>query len=223
MYQFYLDNTLLPVAPEKLSLKIKNQNKTMNLINDAEINILKDAGLTEISFECLIPSIQYAFSNGNANPQDYLERFEKLKTSKKPFQFIVARSMPNGTALFNTNIKVSLESYNVNENAGEGFDLIVSIDLKQYREYGTKIVNVTNETMSQESTRTTETSPMPETDETYITKEGDSLYTISKQYYGDGSAYSAIYDANKDKIDKKDLAANTSLVIPRKGVIQWLN
>ena len=41
MYYFYLDKLLLPVAPEKLELKIKNQNKTMNLINEGEINQIK--------------------------------------------------------------------------------------------------------------------------------------------------------------------------------------
>lgn len=41
MYFFYLDKLLLPVAPEKLEMKIKNQNKTTNLINDGEINKIK--------------------------------------------------------------------------------------------------------------------------------------------------------------------------------------
>ena len=41
MYYFYLDKLLLPVAPEKLELKIKNQNKTMKLINEGEINQIK--------------------------------------------------------------------------------------------------------------------------------------------------------------------------------------
>ncbi len=41
MYDFYLNKMLLPIAPEKLELKIKNQNKTMNLINEGEINLIK--------------------------------------------------------------------------------------------------------------------------------------------------------------------------------------
>lgn len=41
MYYFYLDKLLLPVPPEKLELKIKNQNKTMNLINEGEVNQIK--------------------------------------------------------------------------------------------------------------------------------------------------------------------------------------
>ena len=49
-YEVYLGKVLCPIAPSKIQTKIKNQNKTMNLINDGEVSILKAAGLTEISF-----------------------------------------------------------------------------------------------------------------------------------------------------------------------------
>ena len=44
----------MPVAPSKLQLKIKNQNKTVTLINESEVNIIKSAGLTEITFDLLL-------------------------------------------------------------------------------------------------------------------------------------------------------------------------
>ena len=47
-YTLYLASTQMPVAPSKLQLKIKNQNKTVTLINESEVNIIKSAGLTEI-------------------------------------------------------------------------------------------------------------------------------------------------------------------------------
>lgn len=59
MYHFYLDGLLLPVAPEKLTLEIRNRNKTMELIDGSEINLLKDAGLTEIKFRALLPAGSY--------------------------------------------------------------------------------------------------------------------------------------------------------------------
>ena len=31
----------MPIAPKKLEVKIKNQNKTINLIDNGEINIIK--------------------------------------------------------------------------------------------------------------------------------------------------------------------------------------
>ena len=53
-YIFYMDGVQLPVTPSKLDTKIKSNNKTINLINEGDVNILKLPGLTEISFEALI-------------------------------------------------------------------------------------------------------------------------------------------------------------------------
>ena len=61
-YDFYLKKCLLPIAPQKLTVKINNANSTVTLINDGEINILKQAGLTDIDFECRIPQEKYPFS-----------------------------------------------------------------------------------------------------------------------------------------------------------------
>ena len=50
-YHFYLGNMLLPIAPEKFTLKINNANQTYTLINEGEINVLKTPGLTDIEFD----------------------------------------------------------------------------------------------------------------------------------------------------------------------------
>ena len=47
-YYFYLGNVLLPVPPKKLDVKIDNKNKTYDLINNSQINVLKSPGLTSI-------------------------------------------------------------------------------------------------------------------------------------------------------------------------------
>lgn len=144
-YDFYLGKCLLPIAPEKLTTKINNANDTLTLINDGQINILKTAELTDIEFECIIPQSMYPFAKYKAGFLDasyFLQHFEQLKTGKKPFQFIVSRTTPNGKFLFATNMKVSLEDYKITEQAKTGLDLTVKINLKQYRDYGTKTVNI---------------------------------------------------------------------------------
>jgi hypothetical protein len=144
-YDFYLDRLLLPVTPSKLEIKVNNANKTVTLMNEGEINILKKAELSDIEFECLIPQVKYPFAvykSGFQEASYFLNYFENLKTQQKPFQFIVCRRQPNGKAFFNTNIKVSLEDYKIVEDTGEGFDLKVKISLKQYRDYGTKTVSI---------------------------------------------------------------------------------
>lgn len=144
-YSFFLGSLQLPVPPKSMEMVINNQNTTINLINDQEVNILRKAGLTEISFDVLLPQTKYPFAaypNGFKSASYFLEEIEKLKTGLKPFQLIVTRATPNGKLLFDTNIKVSLEDYTIKEEAGNGFDIEVSLSFKQYVEYSTKTVKI---------------------------------------------------------------------------------
>lgn len=146
MYDVYLDKLLCPIAPEKIQLKISNKNKTLTLINEGEINILKKAGLSEISFDLLLPNQKYPFAvytDGFEPASHYLEKLEELKVSQEPFKFKVVRTFPNGKRIYSTNLSVSLEDYKILDNVKQGFDNTVTIKLKQYREYGTKTCNIT--------------------------------------------------------------------------------
>ena len=117
-YKMYLDGVLMPITPGKVKVKINNQNKTLTLINGQEINILKKPGLTDISFDLVLPQVSYPFSNGGAqSAQTYLNLFERLKSKKKRFQWILSRCRPNGAALFYSNMKVSLEDYQITDDA----------------------------------------------------------------------------------------------------------
>lgn len=215
-YDFYLKKCLLPVAPPKLSVKINNANETVTLINEGEINILKKAELTDIEFECRIPQEKYPFAvykSGFKGADYFLDYFESLKTSKKPFQFIVCRKRPTGKRLFDTNIKVSMEDYKITEDAKNGFDVLVKIKLKQWRDYGTKTVNISfnmeKPKASVEPQREATTSPAPATAQTYTVVKGDCLWNIAKKFYGNGSKYSIIYNANKSVI-----GGNPNLIYP---------
>lgn len=227
-YDFYLSKCLLPITPQKLQTKISNKNRTITLIDEGEVNLLKTAGLTDISFECCIPQVKYPFAtykNGFQGASYFLEYFEELKTSKEPFQFIVARSLPNGNNLFSTNIKVTLEDYTLTEQAKTGFDVIVKISLKQWRGYGTKTVNIKVDTTKAqpkpqatvEQPRPAETSPAPPQNTTYTVVKGDCLWNIAKKYYGNGALYPKIYNANPNVFNGRSpnlIYAGDVLVIP---------
>ena len=136
-YKMYLDGVLMPITPSKVKVKINNQNETLTLISGEEINILKAAGLTDVSFDLLLPQVPYPFTNGGAQPADYyLSLFERLKTAKEPFQWILNREKPNGSRLFYTNLTVGMEDYQITDDAEEGFDTInLSFDLYYQREW----------------------------------------------------------------------------------------
>lgn len=48
--------------------------------------------------------------------------------------------------------------------------------------------------------RSAESSPAPKSAKKYTVVKGDTLWGIAKKYYGDGSKYKKIYDANKKVI-----------------------
>ena len=144
MYSVFLDSIMLPVAPSRITTRIRNQNTTVNLINEGEVNLLKRPGLTDINFRALIPAARLPFANytgGFLPPVHFLDALERLKTSPASFQFIVSR-MSAGRLLFDTNITVSLEDYMVIEDAANGQDLNIDIRLKQAVPYGTKVIQL---------------------------------------------------------------------------------
>lgn len=208
-YHVYLGAVLLPIAPSKLQVKINGQNKTLNLINDGEINILKKAALTDVDFDVLLPQTRYPFAiykNGFQAAEYFLGELERMKQKKKSVQFIVVRTLPSGQMLFNTNMKVSVEDYKVIEDVKNGFDVSVSISLKQFKPYGTKTCNVTFAKATVEQPRSADDSPAPvQAAKTYTVVKGDCLWIIAKKFYGNGSLYQKIADVNADKIKNPNL------------------
>lgn len=58
-YEVYLDDIRLPIPPEKIPISYPGQNKTANLINGEEINLVRPAGLAEISLDVVFPQMDY--------------------------------------------------------------------------------------------------------------------------------------------------------------------
>lgn len=209
-YHFYLGETLLPIPPSKLTLKVKNKNSVLTMSNERELNVLKSPGLTEISFEATLPQTQYPFavySGGYKDARYFLNVLEQYKVSKKPFQFIVSRTSPAGKLLFDTNMRVSLEDYEIKEDAKEGPDLVVKINLKQYIEFKAKYFQIVPKispqtqqpaaTATQQPNRASTKTPS----KTYTVVRGDCLWNIAKKHLGNGAKYTEIYARNKDLIE----------------------
>lgn len=189
MYQVALGFLPLPIAPSKIVRTINGRNETMELLSGLEVNIIKPTGLSEFSFEFMIPHQSYPFASlagqlsnlvggvtGNLSHGLYetaiKEYLEYLKTGKStlvsmatglsnvtslddaesvifaekeatkgvPFQFIVVdikNLLPNPIC----NMKVLLEDYEIIEDVeSHGLDTLISVKLKEYVPYSTKIL-----------------------------------------------------------------------------------
>lgn len=209
-YKCYLFSELMPQTPAKLSVKISGKNTTVTLLNEGEINFLKYPGLTEITLPLVFPML-----TASKRPDYYLTLLERAKTQRTTTQFIMTRTTPAGQLLFDTNIKVSVEDYTIEESATNGLDVSVEVKLKQYRDYSTKTVAIKStvkhndskdtavkKTATVQTTRPATNAPQTKT---YTVKKGDTLWGIAKKYYGNGAKYPTIYNANKGKIKNPNL------------------
>ena len=172
MYDIYLDRMLIPINPEKISIKSKNKNELIELINSSELNLLKSEGLKDISFSFSIPAFKYPF----------IDKLKRLKSNRKPFQFIITRRYPTGKSYFNTNIKVSLESYEISDNADDFMDLTIDVELKEYRP-----LKITTLDLLQDKVSAYVTVPREVTkvfDQVVSTKEGELLWNVVRKRMG---------------------------------------
>lgn len=125
------------------------------------------------------------------NAANVIQLLESWKETKLPIQFIVCRTSPAGKYLFDTNIKCLIEDFTTEEDAEEyGMDVLCSITLKEYRDYGTKSVKLkevknsdgsTTKTASQTKTRSTTGKTIASSTKA---KEGDTIANISKEVTG---------------------------------------
>lgn len=201
MYSFYLGGILFPIAPAKVDIKTKNQNKTLTLINEGEINLLKDAGLKEITFTVMIPGRKYPFAKylGGFLPiQFYISMLESMKKLKRPVQFIVLRNNRTLASIYNTNLTVSLEDFHIVEDAESlGEDINISISLKEYQNQTgkllKKITTVAGVTKFALSKVRSSNKNIPKT---YTIKRDDTLLLIAKKQLGDEKKWENLMKIN---------------------------
>lgn len=211
-YHFFIGDLEMPYAPSELKVIIGSNNKTVDLINGNEINILKNPKLTEIEFDVELPrGRQYAFANRLISSKTYTDYFEKLMLDKEPTKLVITRPNPalrtgiGGTIkdFESTVLTVSLEGYTLEESADNAYDVKVSLKFKEYSSYGTVTKNVVtsnNTTTTNKVTVQTTTKPVA-TSKSYTVKSGDCLWNIARQFYGNSSKWTTIYNANKTVIE----------------------
>ena len=206
MYAFFMAGYRFPVPPPKINLKIKNKNETVDLINGSEINLLKAPGLTDVTFDLLLPMVQYPWANypdGFRPGNHYLDILELLKTEQKTFQLDIYRQFPNGVGTYATNMSVSMEGYEIEEDAEEGFDINVKVSLKQFQQYGTKVLKLTEDGKTYQVVRASTKSILRFVE----VKPGDSLFEICKREFNrcDEEILQSVYEINQEMMDAVNL------------------
>lgn len=209
MYKMYLsinddeEGFMLPILPEKIDITESGDNKTYNIINLGEVNVINLPKLTNISFESYFPM------NGDLSidseelfiPSVYIKKINDWRNKSQKIRFIFTGGPLEINALF------SIENFKYEEHGGEVGDIYYSLDLKRYKPYSAKKVivkTVTDGTVAATKVDTPEAradnAPTPKT---HTVVSGDTLWHISKMYLGDGSRYPEI--ATLNNISNPDL------------------
>ena len=181
-YYFFIGDIMLPIPPAKMTIQVNNKNKTYDLINEGEVNIIKTVGLTDISFDARLPHALYPFADYNSGfsslalmatgtarprpsfgfkePESFMDSFRMMKAEKKPTRLVISR-MGQGLLdlMWSTDMLVTLEDYSIEEDAGDGFDVTCPLHFKQYRPYSTREVEVKKDANGKETLVVKETRP----------------------------------------------------------------
>lgn len=131
---FYFDynGTVLrvPVNPEVISVSAEGKNETLEVVNFGEVNMLKNAGLRQISFESFFPSHAdhpAVMTKGQfLQPKEYLDFFSRVRNDRQPLYFILT-----GDA-FENQIHMSIENFEWSQEAMDD-DVLYSIELKEFK------------------------------------------------------------------------------------------
>lgn len=211
----YLCGVEMPEVPSAITIKTGNRNKTVELLNGDTINLLKSKGLRDVSLTLAFPMLE-----GRRTAEYYIGLFDKFKRKRKPTQFILTRTTPDGKPLEDTNIKVSIEDFSRNEDAAKPFEVTYSVNLKEYTDYGTQTVTVKKvqkngkiqKVASVKKEREKNNAPKAKK---YTVKDGDTLWSISAKYLGSDAKYMQIYEANRKILSNPNIIkAGQELIIP---------
>ncbi|MCI1981997.1 MAG: LysM peptidoglycan-binding domain-containing protein [Oscillospiraceae bacterium] len=197
----------LPTNPEKIEKTSTQANEKYGVLGAGQIAVptyleLAEYSLKEVEFPHS-PS-HYIETSGSFKGPDYYENlFNTWRTKKDPVRFIARNGI---TADINT--LVLIEECNPSETAGEEGDKYFDFKLLEYREFGFKNVVVSSTAAAKPLAKAAAAPKIvknPKAQKTYTVKSGDTLWGIAKRFYGNGTKYTTIYNANKGKIKSPNL------------------
>ncbi|MCD7810359.1 MAG: LysM peptidoglycan-binding domain-containing protein [Ruminococcus sp.] len=202
-YNAEAEKLRIPVLPEKFTVSIGSSNSSVDVAGLGEIVIKQARPAFQFSFESFFPKKTFP-GVSVSSPTAPLTCVSKLKSwhnGDKPVHLILTD--------VGINLYCTIESFTYYEQGGDVGTIHYSLTLKEYREVTVRSVTVNTSTSVASVTSTQTRVDNSATPETYTVKSGDCLWNIAKKYYGSGSKYTVIYNANKSVI-----GSNPNLIYP---------
>lgn len=217
----------LPVNPEQIEVSSSMATQKYEVLKYGQIIIPTHMELKQYSFECEIPldvsnyvEMKRYSSEAEVKKEDiepYIDLFQKWRSELAPVQFLAGSVNAKGDNVEpdSINEKVIIDDLKITEKAGEEGDKYVSFKLIQYKDFSKIEQTLEVDEKTGKKRKKEQNKFNPKSTGYYIVVSGDTLWAIAKKYYGKGSEYIKIYNANKDKIKNPSLIyPGQKLVIP---------
>lgn len=195
----------IPVLPAKLNVSSPGKNERVTVLELGEVLLLRKKGLRILSWESFFPVSKAPYTTGQIrDPVSIVQAIQKARDQKSPVRFLIT-----GTDL-DCNLRMGIDSFEYEERSGELGDLYYTIKLYEWKDISPKRIVLPVKKEEPAKTQEPARAGKPEqTSKTYTVKSGDCLWNIAKKFYGKGSDYTKIYNANKGKI-----GSNPNLIYP---------
>ena len=194
----------IPVLPEKLKVTSPGNNDTATVLVLGDVLILRKKGLRTVACDSFFPVNDAPFVTGRiTDPVEIVKAIQKARDSLDPVRFLIT-----GTDL-DINVRMGVETFDYEERAGELGDFYYSIKLSEWKDYSPRRIVLPPEPAKPAQAKEPERTGEPPKQKTYTVKAGDCLWNIAKKFYGKGSDYTKIYNANKGTI-----GSNPNLIYP---------
>lgn len=193
----------LPVSPKDYTMTSGNTVTTVNANEVGEVSLFSGNKLYSITISSFFPAKVYTFCEYNnfPNPSKSIDIFEEWRKKGTVLRLIITDTK--------VNIPILIESFRWGEQDGTR-DVYFELILREYRQ-----LKAPTKKASIVPKRPSPPPPPPQTKRTHTVISGDCLWDLARKYYGDGSKYPTIFNANKDKISNPNLIhIGWVLVIP---------
>lgn len=193
------ESIILPVNPSEPKITGGGTSFTdVQVIQGGERTLFGERQLRQVAFSSFFPrdyDSSYCIQTKIPDPWEAVKKINTWRNSGKPVKLLITET--------DINMYATIRKFDYRERGGEPGDVYYDIEFKEF--IFIKIREVSKQAKVQQQSNRPETSAVATT---YTVGKGDCLWNIAKRFYGSGTQYTKIFNANQT------LIKNPSLIYP---------
>lgn len=170
----------IPVNPEKIEIQYPSEDEEYDVLGLGKVVVQKKPGLRTISWEGFFPAERSAgyVNTGAKAPKAYVKMIEKARDEQMAGRVIISRS-----GAYDTNMRCVISNFQTTDQGGEPGDIYYEIELKEYRSYAPRTVQIITQTETVTTTETEATTEAQRAVETPVLRVGATVIANGKYWY----------------------------------------